>query len=344
MEATGIYYLPVVTYLQEHELFVAVINPYQMKQFRSQELRKGKTDKLDSIAISNYGIEHWFSMQEYRVSDQVYESLKILGRQYRHFMGMHVEGLLGLTHLLDYTMPGVKSQFNSWDRESGKDKLSDFVDEFWHYKIITEQTEEQFAEQYINWAKAKGYHQSRNKAAKIYSLAKEGIPSIPADQTTRMLVHQAVEVLRKVDETLRTILARMTELAKTLPEYSVVRSMGGVGDVLAPRLISDIGDVRRFHSGKALVAYAGVDAPPYQSGKFEGTRRKISKRGSSAIRKTAYEVMRCLKSHKEPEDNAVYQFIIKKEVEGKPKKVAKMAGVNKFLKIYYARITEVYSQ
>jgi transposase len=158
-----------------------------------------------------------------------------------------------------------------------------------------------------------------------------------------MLTHQAVEVLRRVDETLGTILARMTELSKMLPEYSVVRSMGGVGEVLAPRLIADIGDVRRFHSGKALVAYAGVDAPPYQSGKFEGTNRKISKRGSSAIRKTAYEVIRSLKSHKEPEDNAVYQFVIKKEIEGKPKKVAKMAGVNKFLKIYYARVTEVYT-
>ena len=53
--------------------------------------------------------------------------------------------------------------------------------------------------------------------------------------------------------------------------------------------------------------------------------------------------MKFLKSHKEPEDNAVYQFVIKKEIEGKPKKVAKMAGVNKFLKIYYARVTEVYT-
>ena len=81
MEATGIYHLPVVTFLQEHHLYVTVINPYLMKQFRRQNLRKGKTDKLDSIAISNYGIEHWFSMQEYRASDEIYDSLKILSRQ-----------------------------------------------------------------------------------------------------------------------------------------------------------------------------------------------------------------------------------------------------------------------
>ena len=46
----------------------------------------------------------------------------------------------------------------------------------------------------------------------------------------------------------------------------LVRAMGGVGDVLAPKLIAEIGDIRRFHSGKALIAFAGIDAPPYESG------------------------------------------------------------------------------
>ena len=36
------------------------------------------------------------------------------------------------------------------------------------------------------------------------------------------------------------------------------------------------------------------------------------------------------------------QFILKKEQEGKPYNVAKMAGVNKFLRIYYARAMELY--
>ena len=173
-------------------------------------------------------------------------------------------------------------------------------------------------------------------------MAKEGIPTLPANQTTKMLVNQAVEVLKRVDETLNTILSRMKEIAKTLPEYPVVRSMGGVGDTLAPRLIADIGDIRRFHSAKSLIAYAGIDPPPYDSGKFHGTNRKILKRGSSAIRKTGYEVMRSLKSHPAPEDDSVYYFILKKEAEGKAKKSAKIAGLNKFLRSYYARVMEVY--
>jgi hypothetical protein len=38
----------------------------------------------------------------------------------------------------------------------------------------------------------------------------------------------------------------------------------------------------------------------------------------------------------------VYLFMLKKEQEGKPFNVAKMAGVNKFLRIYYARAMELY--
>ncbi|MPM81328.1 hypothetical protein SDC9_128380 [bioreactor metagenome] len=47
--------------------------------------------------------------------------------------------------------------------------------------------------------------------------------------------------------------------------------------------------------------------------------------------------MQALKLHK-LENDVVYQFMLKKEAEEKPKNVAKMAGVNKFLHIYYARV------
>ena len=248
-----------------------------------------------------------------------------------------------MTHLLDYTMPGIKNLLKGWQDSSGKDKLSDFVEVYWHFDNITRLTEEDFIAGYAAWAKEKGYHQSQNKAVKIYSLAHDGIPTLPAEmESTQIMIQQSVNVLKQVNTTLKTILTRMKELAKKLPEYPVVRAMGGVGDVLAPKLIAEIGDVRRFHSGKALIAYAGIDAPPYQSGQFTGTNRKISKRGSSTLRKIGYEVMRVLKTHSAPEDSSVYYYILKKESEGKSKKLAKIAGLNKFLRIYYARVKEVY--
>lgn len=35
-------------------------------------------------------------------------------------------------------------------------------------------------------------------------------------------------------------------------------------------------------------------------------------------------------------------YMLKKEEEGKAKKVAKIAALNKFLRIYYARVKKVY--
>ena len=344
MEATGIYHLPVATFLRENEIFVSVINPYEMKLYRAQDLRKVKTDKRDSMTIANYGIDKWFGLREFTPQEDVYAELRLLGRQYRFFMESRIEHLLNLTHLLDYTMPGVKACFGGWSESSGKDKLCDFVEEYWHYDNITRRSEKKFVEHYQKWTKKKGYQFSETKALQIYSLAKDGIPTISSNApSTKMLLLEATRALREVNSALFAILTRMKELAKTLPEYPVVRAMGGVGDVLAVKLIAEIGDVRKFKSGKALIAYAGIDPPPYESGKFIGTERHISKRGSTTLRKIGYEVMRCVKSNGGNRDTAVYDFMLKKEDEGKAKKVAKIAALNKFLRIYYARVMEVYS-
>ncbi len=345
MEATGIYHLPVLTALCEKGYYVTVINPYAMKKYaKDNSIRGAKTDKLDSIMIANYGIEKWFKLKRYEGDEETYSELKVLGRQYRYYMEMHVKALHELTHILDYVAPGIKKMFKSWNEVNNRDKLSDFVERFWHFDLITSLSEHEFIEEYSSWAKEKKYYQSRSKAQQIYELASGGLPTMSSSiPSTKMLVLEAISVLRAVDDSLFHILSRMQELAKSLPEYSEVRKMGGVGDVLAPKLIAEIGDVRRLHSGKALIAMAGIDPPPYESGQFVGSRRKISKRGSAALRKIGYEVMRVLKTLPDPPgDDAVYNYIIKKENEGKSKKQAKIAGLNKFLRIYYARVTAVY--
>lgn len=343
MEATGIYHLPVLTFLQEEKIFVSVINPFRMKKYRCQSIRKGKTDKLDSITIANYGIDNWYLLENFRGLTKTYEELKILSRQYRHYMSLHINQLLELTHILDYTMPGIKGLFNIYDEHSKKSKLCDFIDKYWHFDLIKTMDKNEFIDNYNNWAKEKGYHQSKEKALEIYTLALKGIPTLSSKlQSTKMIVKEAVRVQKETDATLNTILTRMQEIARTLPEYNIVRGMGGVGDTLAVKLIAEIGDIQKFHSSKSLIAYAGIDAPPYQSGKYEALNRKISKRGSPSLRKVGYETMQSLKTHKY-ENDPVYNFIIKKELEGKPKKVAKIAGLNKFLRIYYARVKEVYS-
>ncbi len=283
-------------------------------------------------------------MRDYILPEETYELLRLLGRQYSYYMKLKIKSKLALTNILDRTMPGIKKLLSGNRPDNPvKDKLSGFVERYWHYDNITKKSEALFIVDYCNWARKKGYHANESKAKAIYAMARDGIPTLPSSATpTKMLVLEAVRVLREVNKTLLSILTQMQMISEALPEYSVVHKMAGVGNVLAPRLIAEIGDVRRFHSGSALVAYAGIDAPPYASGSFVGTKRRISKRGSSLLRKTGYEVMKCLKSIKPTEDAAVYLYMLKKESEGKAKKVAKIAALNKFLRIYYARVSEVY--
>ena len=344
MEATGAYHLPLLTSLKQAGIFVSVINPLAMKKYASAALRKGKTDKLDSVRIANYGIDNWFRLTDYSAPEEIYDEIRMLGRQYAHYISIKIESILSLGNLLDRTMPGIKKLLSGRrSEEPTRDKLSDFVEEYWHYDNITKKSESRFVSDYCRWAKKKGYHASEAKAKMIYAMARDGIPTLSSSAaSSKMLILEAVKVLREINRTLQTILTRMQQLATTLPEYGVVRAMKGVGDVLAPRLIAEIGDVRRFHGGSALIAFAGIDSPPYQSGSFTGTKRNISKRGSSLLRKTGYEVMKCLKTTKPSQDAAVYLYMLKKESEGKPKKVAKIAALNKFLRIYYARVMDVY--
>ena len=57
MEATGIYHLPILSFLQEKGYFVSVVNPYAMKKYaKDNSIRGAKTDRLDSSTIANYGI------------------------------------------------------------------------------------------------------------------------------------------------------------------------------------------------------------------------------------------------------------------------------------------------
>ena len=344
MESTGAYHYPVLAYLKEHGIFTSIINPLVMSKYINVSVRKGKTDKLDAIKIANFGLDHWYHPVDYSPTTDVYDELKTLNRQYLNYISMRIHAKQTLTNLLDRTMPGIKKLLLNRSDVPDRDKLCDFVKEYWHFDNITRMSEAEFINNYNDWAKSKGYRASTEKAKKIYALALDGIPTLSSNTpSTKMLVEEAVKVLHMIDTTLASILAQMRELAKSLKEYEVVMAMPGVGEILGPRIIAEIGDVRRFHSGGALIAYAGLDAPPFQSGQFTARKRSISKRGSASLRKTGYEIMRYVKLSKPSEDNAVYQYMLKKENEGKPKKVAKIAALNKFLRIYYARVKEVYS-
>lgn len=345
MEATGIYHLPVLMHLKQEGFFVAVINPLMMKKFAAQHIRRGKNDKRDAMKIAAYGIEKWYQLENFTPEKKLYEELRLYGRQYSHYVGLKIKAKQNLSCLLERVMPGIVLLL-PFDHTgmARKEKLLDFVEEYRHFENIAAMEETEFLESYKVWAHRNGYHAGSKKASEIYRLAVGSITTLEACRgSTRMLLNHALHTLREINILCTEILLAMQELAMQLPEYRTVRSMNGVGDVLAVRLIAEIGDVRRFHSPGALVAYAGIDSPEFQSGTFTATKRHISKRGSALLRKIGYEVMQSLKRI-HCENDPVYCYMLKKEQEGKNKKVCKVAGMNKFLRIYYARVWQVYKQ
>ena len=154
------------------------------------------------------------------------------------------------------------------------------------------------------------------------------------------MIQQSAKLFNSTLETAESLCKLMTATAEQLPEYDTVLGMYGVERVLAPQLMAEIGDTRRFHSRKAITAFAGLDAPPYQSGTVDVKSRSISKHGSPHLRRTLFLVVEMYLKRKLA-DEPVYQFLDRKRSEGKLYKVYMTAAENKFLRIYYARVNQV---
>lgn len=81
--------------------------------------------------------------------------------------------------------------------------------------------------------------------------------------------------LDEVEDTINDIMDSMDSVIKTIP---------GIGNLNGGMIIGEIGDIHRFESSCKLLAYAGLDPSVYQSGKFNASHTRMSKRGSKLLR------------------------------------------------------------
>ena len=337
MEATGNYHAPVAKLLHDAGLYVSVVNAKLVHGYGNNELRRVKTDRKDAVKLANYGLDRWLTLPKYIPEEDTRLLLKNCYRQYRQYSKVQTILKNNLISLLDTVFPNVNRLFSSPIRGDGSEKWVDFVAEFWHCRCVSEKSERAFTSKYLRWCRKHGYNFSEEKACAIYAEASGHIGVMPKSETTKLLVEQAVAQLRATSAALATLKQEMQSLASKLSEYPVVMDMFGVGPTLGPQLIAEIGDVRRFYSKKALVAYAGLDAPPNDSGDVTGRHKSMSKIGASSLRRTLFLVMSVYLQNA-PLDEPVYQFMDRKRAEGKPYRVYMMASANKFLRIYYATV------
>ena len=338
LEATGNYHLPVAVSLYKAGIFVSVVNPKLIHDFSENSLRKVKTDKKDSVKIANFALNNWLKLSRFVPEDETRTLLKSCYRQYQHYSKVNTLLNNNLISLMDSVFPSVNRLFSSPPKADGHVKWIDFIDTFWHCNCVSKLSIKAFSKKYQRWCQKLHYYFSESKASEIYDFACNHIGVLPDNEHTRFIVASAVSQLKASFAGLAELKKEMLSLAESLPEYPVVSSLYGVGSTLGPQLMAEIGDVRRFYSKKALVAYAGLDSPPNDSGQIVDNHKKISKIGAAPFRRTLFLIMGVYLQNA-PVNEPVFQFMDRKRTEGKPYKVYMMAAANKFLRRYYAIVS-----
>jgi len=297
------------------------------------------SDALMRNHSARYGLDNWAELREYTPMDAIRYDLKTLNRQFHLASKNRTACSNNLVALLDQSFPGVRGWFDSPVRKDGSQKWVDFARTFWHVDCVRSVSQAAFAERYRKWCKRHGYNFSAEKAEEIYRQTGEMIALTPKSATAKLLMQEAASQLLNLSRMVEVLRAEMNRLAAQLPEYPVVMNMYGVGESLGPQLMAEIGDIRRFEGKQSLVAFAGVDPMPDQSGAKDRRSTKTSKRGSPYLRKTLFNLMSMLLKLA-PSDVPVYQFLDRKRAEGKPYYVYMTAGANKFLRIYFGKVRD----
>ena len=337
MEHTGRYYESIAKSLHEAGLFVSAVNPLLIKEYGGNSLRKVKTDKADAVKIAKYGLDNWAELRDYTPMDETRYNLKTMHRQFQLASKTRTALSNNFVALQEQSFPGIRKCFDSPVRSDGTQKWVDFTYTFWHVDCVRKVSLKAFTERYRKWCKRHGYNFNTDKAAEVYALAMSAVVLVSKNETTKVLVQQAAAQLTSISRSVETYRAEMNRLASTLPEYPIVMAQYGVGTSFGPQLMAEIGDVRRFARKQSLVAFAGVDPAPNDSGDKTSRSNKTTKRGSPYLRKTLFCLMSTI-LQKSPVDDPIYQFLDKKRSEGKPYYVYMTAGANKFLRHYYAKV------
>lgn len=341
MEAAGNYYEPIARYIHEQNIFVSVVNPVLISDFGGNTLRKPKTDKKDSLKIAAYALSYWIDLKKYVPQEDLRKSLKLLNRQYQQSSKLKTMMNNNLISLLDLTFPRINKLFTSPSRNSdGHEKWVDFILAFPHCDMVSNLTIKAFSRKYKKWCNNNSYYFTEAACEKIYDFSKDCISSVSLEKSTVFAVIQAAKMLNSAIENCHSIQLEMNRAAAQLPEYDTVMNMYGVGKAVGPQLIAEIGDPRRFHNRKAITAYFGYDSENNDSGQKVSISNSMTKKGTGALRRTLFIIMQVLLQTK-PVDNPVYDFLIKKQSQGKHYYSYMNAAANKFLRIYYAKVKEV---
>jgi transposase len=302
MEATGHYWLSLYSFLVNHGFAVHVINPIQTDGWRKGiEIRKRKTDKIDSFLIAD--LLRYGDFVATSLSDENIMSLRNLTR-FRHYLVGSIGDLKRkAVCVLDQVFPEYQGIFSNTFGQTSSELLLHFqtADDF--ASITAEQLEAVLA-----GMSRKSF--AKNKLTQISELAANSFGLKFCRDSFSLQLKLLIEQIRFIEAQVYDV---ETEIGVILTKLnSPITTIPGVGTIIGATILSEIGDIHRFSNPSKLVAFSGIDASVIQSGESSGTY-KMSKRGSPYLRKALFQAALVASNH-DPVFKAYYR---RKRAEGK---------------------------
>ena len=302
MEATGHYWLALFSKLVESDYNVQVINPIQTDACRKFYIRETKNDSKDSFLIAQ--VTRFNGYSKTTLPDEVMISLKELTR-FRTFLVDDISDYKRkATVVLDKIFPEYTQIFSDTFGKTSKEILTKYP----LPKDILNEDLESLAKVLSTSSKGRlGY----SKAEQLQNLAKESFCIKFATEALVMEIKSILSTIEhlqnqvsKLDEKIAVLLRSLGTTFETIP---------GIGPVLGAIIVSEIGDINRFSHASKLVAYAGIDPTVKQSGEFNATKNRMSKRGTPYLRRALWTAS-IVAAFNDPN---LHEYYLKKKNEGK---------------------------
>lgn len=330
-EATGVYHRVLKKVLEDNNIKQFIINPLlSAKTRKNDSLRCPKTDKLDPKSIAKTYYSH--SLHNSHKQETIYHELRELSRYYEDILVHIRKDKVAFRAQLDIVFPDYDTLF---DDLYGPVALA-VIEKYPHPEMLQKKK--------INTVskviQSKTCHRqavSDTMADKAIEYSKTIYSGCDKDDIEVLILQRFIKKLNEdMAEAERTI-GEMIKLAQELPDFSIIKSIPGIGDNLAARMIAELGDMTRFKKKNELVAFAGLDPRISESGKNDGDHMHITKKGNKRLRCLLYLAVTCSIRLKR-DDNSIKDFYIKKKQQSNPmcSKAAKTACASKLVRIIYS--------
>ena len=330
-EATGVYHRVLKKVLEDNNIKQFIINPLlSAKTRKNDSLRCPKTDKLDPKSIAKTYYSH--SLHNSHKQETIYHELRELSRYYEDILVHIRKDKVAFRAQLDVVFPGYDTLFD--DLYS---PVSLTVIEKYPHPEMLQKKKINTVSKVIQSKTCHRQAMSDTMADKAIEYSKTIYSGCDKDDIEVLILQRFIKKLKEdMAEAERTI-GEMIKLAQELPDFSIIKSIPGIGDNLAARIIAELGDMTRFKKKNELVAFAGLDPRISESGQNDGDHMHITKKGNKRLRCLLYLAVTCSIRLKR-DDNSIKDFYIKKKQQSNPmcSKAAKTACASKLVRIIYS--------